>query len=107
MTSTAGVAARHNRAVEICVLGPLEIRTGSRVPAATVGVADAPFARLDERRVVAIERRVVAIEGRLVAIEGRLVAIEGRVDADLRLGAGAELVPELAELVWAHPPASR
>ncbi|WP_083873698.1 BTAD domain-containing putative transcriptional regulator [Frankia sp. QA3] len=50
-------------------------------------VADAPFARAAAARLD----------------ERRLAAIEGRVEADLRLGAGAELVPELAELVSAHP----
>ncbi len=50
-------------------------------------VADAPFAR--------------AVIARLE--ERRLAAVEGRIEADLRLGGGAELVPELAELAAAHP----
>ncbi|WP_248837331.1 BTAD domain-containing putative transcriptional regulator [Frankia sp. AgKG'84/4] len=50
-------------------------------------VADAPFAR--------------AVIARLE--ERRLAAVEGRIKADLRLGGGAELVPELAELAAAHP----
>ncbi|GAA5184781.1 hypothetical protein GCM10023322_27040 [Rugosimonospora acidiphila] len=35
--------------------------------------------------------------------ELRLAAIQDRVDADLRLGAGASLIPELEELVATHP----
>jgi YVTN family beta-propeller protein len=35
--------------------------------------------------------------------ERRLVALEGRIDADLALGGGAELVPELEALVREHP----
>ncbi|MCK9896221.1 BTAD domain-containing putative transcriptional regulator [Frankia sp. AgB32] len=50
-------------------------------------VAHAPFAR--------------AVIARLE--ERRLAALEGRIEADLRLGGGAELVPELAELAAAHP----
>ena len=35
--------------------------------------------------------------------ELRLVALEGRIDADLALGGGSELVPELEALVSEHP----
>ena len=35
--------------------------------------------------------------------ELRLVALEGRIDADLAVGGGAELVPELEALVQEHP----
>jgi YVTN family beta-propeller protein len=39
--------------------------------------------------------------------ERRLVALEDRLDADLGLGRGAELVPELEELVRDHPQRER
>jgi predicted ATPase/DNA-binding SARP family transcriptional activator len=42
-------------------------------------------------------REVAALE------ELRLAAIEGRISADLEAGSGADLVPELEELVAAHP----
>src|SRR6266536_695430 len=54
---------------------------------ALADVADADFARARVARLT----------------ELRLTAIEDRVEADLRLGAGPSLVPELPELVAAHP----
>lgn len=39
--------------------------------------------------------------------ERRLIALEDRIDADLALGRGAELVPELEALVRAHPQRER
>ena len=54
---------------------------------ALADVADADFARARVARLT----------------ELRLTAIEDRVEADLRLGAGPSLVPELQELVAAHP----
>ncbi|HUA40486.1 MAG TPA: BTAD domain-containing putative transcriptional regulator [Streptosporangiaceae bacterium] len=54
---------------------------------ALADVADAPFAAPTITRLS----------------ELRLAALEDRIDADLALGRGAELVPELDELATAHP----
>ena len=54
-----------------------------------------PFARLESHGLLAPEI------GRLEEL--RLQAIERRIDADLDLGKGSELVPELAALIVEHP----
>ncbi len=54
---------------------------------ALADVADAPFAAATITRLS----------------ELRLAALEGRIDAELALGRGAELVPELQELAAEHP----
>ena len=44
-----------------------------------------------------------ALRERSALEELHLLAVEGRIAADLEAGAGAELVPELEELIAAHP----
>lgn len=55
-----------------------------------LALAEFPFEEFAQRESAALE-------------ELRLTAIEGRIAADLEAGAGAELVPELEQLVTAHP----